>query len=236
MNLLPTDDGVPWPISATRNHLPAPVRRVAELAPSSSTQLIDAKTKRAICLTFDDGPDPVYTNKILDVLADYNVKATFFVVGEAAQQFPSLLERMVNDGHSIGNHTYSHRHPWLISSASAEHEVMQANTIINNITGAVPRWFRPPFGRLRTAMLKQVHAEGMATVLWSRSMIDWGRLGTAAGIARRLSQIEPNDIVLMHDGRPAHNHPEVTYKCLPLFLQSLADKSLAAHSLDEVAG
>lgn len=189
---------------------------------------------RSVCLTFDDGPDPVYTQKILNVLADYDVKATFFVLGEAAEQFPHLLEQMLEAGHVIGNHTYSHRHPWMMTCEQAKYEVTQANTVINDITGIAPRWFRPPFGRLRTAMRRQAHSEQMATVLWSRSIIDWGMLGTKTGISTRLEQIKPGDIVLMHDGKREHNHPEITFQCLPTFLQSLAEKSLVACSLDEV--
>lgn len=191
---------------------------------------------RSVCLTFDDGPDPAYTPKILSVLADYDVKATFFVLGEAAQQFPHLVEQMLKAGHAIGNHTYSHHHPWMMSSSRAKQEVTQANTVIKKITGIVPRWFRPPFGRLRNAMRRQAHAEQMTTVLWNHSVIDWGVLGTKAGIARRLEQIKAGDIVLMHDGKREHNHPEVTVQCLPKFLQSLSENSLIASNLDEVFG
>ena len=67
-----------------------------------------------VCLTFDDGPDPVYTPAILDLLAMHKIRASFFVLGEAAERFPRLVERMLSEGHTVGNHTYSHRHPWMI--------------------------------------------------------------------------------------------------------------------------
>lgn len=211
--------------------LPAPVRTIA--APTKQ-YLAEANVRSPICLTFDDGPDPVYTPKILKVLADYNVKSTFFVVGQAVEQFPHLVEQICGAGHSIGNHTHSHRHPWLMSFESAKQEVIQANFAIKNVLGSSPHWFRPPFGRLRSAMCLQAHAEQMTTVLWSRSMIDWGMFGTKAGISARLDKIMPGDIVLMHDGRPGHNHPDIIYQCLPKFLAGLANKSLVAHALDEV--
>lgn len=216
---------------AINRALPLPVRKMP--APDS-IGLTEIKPAHSICLTFDDGPDPIYTPKILDVLADYQAKATFFVLGKAAEQFPHLVERIVRAGHSIGNHTYSHRHPWMISSEQARQEVIQANRVINTITGITPRWFRPPFGRLRAAMRMQAHTEQMTTVLWSRSIIDWGVFGTNVGITRRLDQIKSGDIVLMHDGRPGHNHPDVTYQCLPGFLRTLAEKNWVARSLDEV--
>ena len=213
--------------------LPPPMRRV--ISPVNP-DLIDTNAGHSICLTFDDGPDPAYTPKILDVLADYDAKATFFVLGEAASRFPHLVEQIVKAGHAIGNHTYSHRHPWLMSTEEAKQEVSQASKVLKNITGSAPRWFRPPFGRLRTAMREQAHAEQMMTVLWNRSIIDWGVFGTKAGISRRLDKIKAGDIVLLHDGRPEHNRPGLTYQCLPQFLRRLADKSLIAHNLDEIFG
>ncbi len=212
------------------NLLLAPLRRL----PAENIGLIAANPTRAICLTFDDGPDPIYTPKILAVLADYKAKATFFVVGEAARQFPQLIELILKAGHAIGNHSHSHQHPWLISAARARYEVMQANRLLQDITGEAPRWFRPPFGRLRTAMQQQAQTEQLTTVLWSRSMMDWGGYGTKAGISRRLAAITAGDIVLLHDGRPDHNCPGMTNQCLPQFLHTLADKSLIARSLDEV--
>jgi peptidoglycan/xylan/chitin deacetylase (PgdA/CDA1 family) len=219
--------------SFSRAPLPSPIRSLPTL---NNIGQSNVHHNRSVCLTFDDGPDPVYTQKILNVLADYDVKATFFVLGEAAEQFPHLLQQMLRAGHAIGNHTYSHRHPWMMSSERAKYEVAQANAVIKDITGIAPRWFRPPFGRLRTAMCRQAHVEQMATVLWSRSIIDWGMPGTKTGISRRLEHIKPGDIVLMHDGRPEHNHPGITVQCLPKFLQSLSEKSLVACSLDEVFG
>jgi len=208
----------------------APLRRL----PGADVAFREPDASRSICLTFDDGPDPMYTPKILALLADYDVKATFFVVGETASQYPKLVEQIHQAGHTIGNHTYSHRHPWFMSARGARQQVTQANRVIYDITGIVPRWFRPPFGRLRTAMRQQAQTEHMTTVLWSRSMLDWGCYGTKAGISSRMNAITAGDIVLLHDGRPNHNCPGMTYQCLPQFLRTMADKSLVARNLDEV--
>jgi peptidoglycan/xylan/chitin deacetylase (PgdA/CDA1 family) len=218
-------------LAPTNLKLPPPIYKVPGLGNVGAF----GDKKNPICLTFDDGPDPAYTQKILDILADYNVKATFFVLGKAAEQFPNLLEQMASAGHSIGNHSYSHDHPWLMTSDRAKHEVAYTTDIIKKITGNAPRWFRPPFGRLRTAMRKQAYSENMATVLWSHSIIDWGLLGTEAGISNRLQHIEPNDIVLMHDGKREHNHPDILVRCLPEFLRSLEGRSLIACNLDGVS-
>lgn len=188
----------------------------------------------SICLTFDDGPDPEFTPEILDLLSNYGVKATFFVLGEAAEQHPHLVKKIMKAGHSIGNHTYTHRHPWVIPVEEVKHEIAYTNSIIKNITGNTPKWFRPPFGRLPGVMNKQVHHQKMTTVLWSHSIIDWGPLGTEAGISRRLAKIKQGDIVLMHDGKREHNHPDVILRCLPGFLRLMQDKGLKAYSLDDI--
>ena len=208
--------------------LPRPICKVSDLGDFNAPD----NSKSPICLTFDDGPEPVYTQKILDILDEYDVKASFFVLGKAAEKFPKLIEQMARAGHTIGNHSYNHHHPWMISSDCARQEVIRTTSIIKSITGNVPRWFRPPFGRLRIAMRKQAHKDTMATVLWSHSIIDWGLLGTEFGISKRLQRIEPNDIVLMHDGKREQNHPDIIIQCLPGFLRSLKDSHLMPYSLD----
>ena len=187
-----------------------------------------------VCLTFDDGPDPDYTPKILDILAEHNVHANFFVLGSAAKQYPQLIKRMIDEGHVVGNHTYSHFHPWTISSRRARVEVTRTSQVIRRIVGESPRWFRPPHGRLRKAMLDQVHNENMHTVLWNHSIIDWGPLGTEQGIAQRLHDIKFGDIVLMHDGAREHNHPELLIKQLPTFVKNLNTRGIRTVTLDQV--
>lgn len=227
----------PVGFSNSRISLPAPLYRLAPtdfIEPAGMIDPVSTPSTRSICLTFDDGPDAVYTPKILAVLADYDVKATFFVLGEAASQLPHLVEQITKAGHALGNHTFSHRHPWLMSAARARQEVIQTNKTIKDIVGVTPRWFRPPFGRLRPAMRMQAQMAQMTTVLWSRSVMDWGVFGTKTDVSRRLQHITPGDIVLLHDGRPRHNCPDITYQCLPQFLRTLSDKSLLAQSLDDV--
>lgn len=216
---------MPW--SFNRFSLPKPIYSLDQL------MKINESDSNTICLTFDDGPDPMYTPRILALLKDHGVKATFFVMGEAVEQYPHLFEQILKDGHAIGNHTYSHRHPWMVSSQQAKEEVTRTTEVIKNLSGIKLRWFRPPFGRLRKAMRQQVQSEKMSTVLWNHSIIDWGFLGTHAGISQRLDQIKTGDIVLMHDGKREHNHPEIMLECLPDFLRSLNERELITASLDE---
>jgi peptidoglycan/xylan/chitin deacetylase (PgdA/CDA1 family) len=185
-----------------------------------------------VYLTFDDGPDPNWTPRILDVLAAAQLRATFFVVGTQARRAPELLRRAVAEGHELGNHTLSHRHPWYVSAAVACQEVRDGANAIADIAGVAPHWFRPPHGRLRRCMQEEVERIGERTVLWTRSAIDWGYLGRAHRIARRLDRVAAADIVLMHDGARTSNRPDQLLPVLPGFLAGLATKGLRVGSLE----
>jgi peptidoglycan/xylan/chitin deacetylase (PgdA/CDA1 family) len=183
-------------------------------------------TPARVYLTFDDGPDPEWTPRILDLLARAGAKATFFLVGEAAARQPALARRLLAEGHEVGNHSFSHRHPWTLPERAARREVSEGAEAIADVVGRAPRFFRPPHGRLRRCMIEEARARGEALVLWSRSAVDWGPWARAAGIARRLTGVAAGDIVLMHDGRSRWNRPWETAAALPGFLQRLRARGL----------
>lgn len=181
----------------------------------------------SVYLSFDDGPDVEWTPRILDALAAANVRATFFVVGQWARASAALVRRAAAEGHEIGNHSWSHRHPWMMSRSMARSEVRNGAAAIADITGRAPNVFRPPHGRVRRCMLEEAVASNQTTVLWSVSAIDWGPLGRADEIAERLACVESGDIVLMHDGRNRHNKPDELIAALPSFLAQLKARRLA---------
>lgn len=187
---------------------------------------------RRVCLTFDDGPDPRHTPRILDILAGHRCRASFFVLGEAARAWPRLVERIVAEGHTLGSHSFSHRRARFMTRARIHYEVDLGRRILEDITGRSPRWFRPPYGQLDPRMLDEVARLGMETVLWARSAIDWGPLASRAGVARRLGRTAAGDIVLLHDARRRYNRPDVTAAVLPGVLGSLADRDIAPVGLD----
>lgn len=199
--------------------------------PTSRAPIIRGHGDGAVHLTFDDGPDPEWTVRVLDVLAGAQAHATFFVVGRAARAAPELVRRVAAEGHDVGNHSYSHRHPWTIREARARDEVRDGAAAIADALGRAPRWFRPPHGRMRRCMLDEAERSGQRTVLWSLSAIDWGPLGHAAGIAARVRGVGPGDIVLMHDGRNRRNRPDELLQVLPRLLAELNQRRLSATSL-----
>lgn len=177
------------------------------------------RSEPVIYLTFDDGPDPRYTPRVMDVLAAAGIGATFFVLGEHCTRHPQLIAELRDAGHQIGTHAYSHRHPWSLGGAAARAEVRRGFEAVGTACGYAPRVFRPPFGRARPAMTRAARELGLTTVMWSRSAVDWGLWGTSSGIARRLAACRPGDIVLLHDAARTKNRPEATLEALPGFVE-----------------
>jgi peptidoglycan-N-acetylglucosamine deacetylase len=175
-----------------------------------------------VTLTFDDGPDPMWTPRCLQVLAEANARATFFMIGTQARRHPELVRAIARAGHVIGNHTFTHAHPWRISAKRAQAEVREGAAAIADIAGIAPTVFRPPHGARRRSMLQEARAQGETVVMWDLSAIDWGWLGTAARIERRLNRAQEGDIILMHDGANKHNRPDQLLQVLPAVLKRLA--------------
>jgi peptidoglycan-N-acetylglucosamine deacetylase len=185
----------------------------------------------SVYLTFDDGPDPEWTPRVLDVLDQAHVSATFFAIGEQAQRAPELMRRIHSAGHAIGNHTFSHRHPWFMSTRTARSQVRDGAKALSDVIGDAPRYYRPPHGRYRHCMSDEARRCGEQVVLWDISAVDWGPLGAASNIEKRLDAVKGRNIVLMHDGRNQHNRPDQLLQILPKFLHRLNARGLRAELL-----
>lgn len=194
-------------------------------------RLVDAR----VFLTFDDGPSAEWTPQVLDVLLVHNARATFFVVGCRALKHAALLRRIAAAGHEIGNHTFSHRHPWSLSGIAARREVRAGSQAVSDVIGRQPKWFRPPHGRLRRCMAEEAAGIDQTTALWSISAIDWGWLATTDGISRRLDRVGVGDIVLMHDAVGKRNRPDKLLAVLPKFLSTLSRRELRSVTLSQDA-
>ncbi len=155
---------------------------------------------RLLAITFDDGPDPRWTPQVLDVLARHQVRATFFLIGERAQAYPRIAERITRAGHAVGNHTMHHPHPFATLPPSRVHqEIQQGQDAIAQATGAAPRLFRAPAGNWSTNILRQVEDAGLRAVDWSVDPKDW-RSPPPSRIVRALLRSRGGDVMLCHDG------------------------------------
>ena len=192
--------------------------------------------KREIALTFDDGPTPGVTEAILDTLKAHQVYATFFVIGENARKHPAILRRIYNEGHLIANHSWDHpHHGWLGFFGYWQAQLGRTDEAIEQIIGQRPAIFRPPVGIKNCFTLAAARRLGHTTVTWSIRARD-GVATDATEILRRLSHLQPGDIVLMHDGIRVgfKRDPQATIEALPKLLASLDRRGLKAVRLDQL--
>ncbi|WNF38921.1 polysaccharide deacetylase family protein [Bacillaceae bacterium IKA-2] len=158
-------------------------------------------TEKKIALTFDDGPDPRFSETVLDLLKEYNVPATFFVMGSRAVAYPEIIERVIAEGHVIGNHTYFH--PNLVKEgdlATLEREVTRTENILNEIIGYRTKLFRAPYGFLYNELVEKLRDMDYSVVVWSIDSLDWQEDPPEVIADNVLNNIHPGAIVLMHDG------------------------------------
>lgn len=155
--------------------------------------------EKLIALTFDDGPHPHNTDAVLGVLAKYEVKATFFMIGKNVAAYPEVARRVAEAGHEIGSHTYHHPHLSRIDEATLREELDACAEVLASVTGAAPTLFRPPEGARTAAHTACIRDAGYRQILWSVDTNDWR--GNAAGCIARavLSSPRAGDIILMHD-------------------------------------
>ena len=179
-------------------------------------------TSKAVFLTFDDGPNAETTPRILDILAQFNAQASFFVRGDALSAAPGLLLQLHRLVHTIGNHSFSHVRLWRKKRTEIIREVEETSRMIEQILGSPPRFFRPPYGKLRPGMTKLIANLGLQTVLWSVDSQDYVTTKTTQEVVRNvLRKVKPGAIILFHDAGP---QTEKTIGALPIILKNLSDR------------
>jgi peptidoglycan/xylan/chitin deacetylase (PgdA/CDA1 family) len=153
-----------------------------------------------IAITFDDGPHPQNTPRLLDILAARNVKATFYVIGRSVDLHPGILRRTVAEGHEIGNHSHTHRLLSKLGESELRQEMQRCQDAVGRAAGVRMRTMRPPYGGLLQSQRELVHREfGYPTILWSVDPLDWKRPGPSVVTSRILSGTTAGGIVLAHD-------------------------------------
>ena len=171
--------------------------------------------RREIALTIDDGPHPVYTPKLLQILKQSGVHATFFVVGEQAERYPDLIRAEVAGGHAVGNHTYDHVSLIKIPPEYVATEIQACGDVLTRITGQTPHLFRPPGGEYNQGVAETIEALGYKMILYSDDPGDYAQPGTGLIETRTLDTISNGGIILLHDGS------QQTLDILPKIIQRL---------------
>jgi peptidoglycan-N-acetylglucosamine deacetylase len=219
---------------------------------------------RQLAITFDDGPNPAITPQILDLLARYNVKSTFFVVGKFARECSALVKEIAARGHILGNHTDSHPNLFFCGPEETHQELLRCTDAIQHASWSAPVWFRPPFGFRSPWLSEIVHRQGMRTVMWTLLPGDWRakpldwlnarlqpiadhatRKGTASAVPKsseKTAVLTPEgaggDILCLHDGnfRQQNADRTRTLAALEYWLPRWRDLGLEFVTMNETFG
>lgn len=155
---------------------------------------------KQLALTYDDGPNDPHTLKLLEVLAQHNVRATFFLIGRYVRERPDLVREIARAGHAIGNHTFTHPLLTLKSESEIRQQISDCRSAIHDAIGDHSNLFRPPFGGRRPAVLRIVRELELEPVMWSVTGYDWDAPPAAQIEAKVAGQIRGGDVILLHDG------------------------------------
>ncbi|WP_158220098.1 polysaccharide deacetylase family protein [Tissierella sp. P1] len=187
----------------------------------------------SIFLTFDDGPDPRYTLRILKILERYEIKATFFVVANKAKKHPDIINKMIEDGHGLGLHSYSHRSFWLSLFWKTKRDFEKSMEIFNDLNYSL-EYFRPPWGTFNLFTSYFSRKNKLETILWSLNAQDWSKKTTVEHITNKIvDNTKSGDIIVLHDSNGAENAPENTIKALEIIIPKLIEKGFKFKTIDE---
>lgn len=186
-------------------------------------------THKVVALTFDDGPSYKTTPEILDILKEKKVRATFFVVGENAEQLSSILAQEVKDGHEIGIHTYDHKSLPKLSKDKIKEEIEKSEKAIAAVV-TQPTLFRPPGGAYNKTVLKVARDMGYIVILWSVDPHDWRRPPVEKIVDEVVNNVKPGSIILLHDLK----YPSPTSKAIGIIIDRLKEQGYELVTVSEL--
>ncbi|ARN78275.1 polysaccharide deacetylase family protein [Nonlabens spongiae] len=177
-----------------------------------------SRARKEIYLTFDDGPTPIVTDKVLEILRDYGVKATFFCIGDCVKRHPDIYQRLLDQGHRVGNHTFNHLNAWKTSWQEYLDNTGQAAQLISS------NLFRPPYGKITSSVVKKLKSKGYKVVMWDVLSGDFDTSRSASSCLENLKKNTRNgSIVVFHDSEKAQ---ERLLEILPEYLEFLKIKEI----------
>lgn len=214
------------------NRIPEP-QDLVELFPSVVVRQW-APARQSVALTFDDGPDDVYTPKILDILARYGARATFFLIGSSVERYPAVVKRIVAEGHAVGNHTYFHSNlsrmaPWQVLL-----DLEKAENAFLRVAGRRSALVRPPYGALDPLAVEAVGQKGYRVVLWTVDSLDWRGLAGEAVVKNVLPKLKSGMIVLQHSAGGPDEDLSGTLEALPVIVETLKSQGYRFLTAPEV--
>lgn len=187
-----------------------------------------------VALTFDDGPDPVYTPQVLDVLKKYNVKATFFLVGQRVEKNPAVVKRIYEEGHTIASHSWEHNNLNTLTKNELEKDMSDTDNSIRKIINKRPELMRPPYGAANSSTLEQLNNMGYKVIHWSIDSLDWKAKSKEEVLARTLPDIHEGAILLFHSAGGKGQSLMPTINALPTIIETLQDKGIEMVTVDDL--
>jgi peptidoglycan/xylan/chitin deacetylase (PgdA/CDA1 family) len=195
------------------------------------TRLPDRPGAKVVALTFDDGPDPEITPRVLDILDAHGARATFFCIGREVDRYPRLARSIVDRGHQVENHSYRHSHRFgFLGPTHLRREIDRAQQAIESATGRRPGLFRAPAGVRNPFVQPALDRLGLRLVSWTRRGFDTVSRRTDRVLSRLVTGLGPGDILLLHDGAPVGGRRDgaVALEALPMLLEALAAHGLSS--------
>lgn len=193
---------------------------------------------KGICLTFDDGPDEVITPQILDLLKEYETKATFFLVGGNVDKHPQLARQIIEMGHEIGEHGYRHINPWISGPLKSSLEVIKAKRVMDQLCSPEgPILYRPPYGKLNLVLLLYLWWARRRMVFWNVDPRDYQQQSGQEVSQFVIDRLASGSVILLHDGRAGDGSKgSVTVTALRLILEEIKRRKLALSTVGELLG
>lgn len=220
-----------WLEAAARilDRIAGPLRRLLGAAHAPPKVYRGTGLRPLVALTFDDGPVPVYTPLLLNTLENLGVRATFFLIGFRAEQYPYWVRAIAEAGHEVGNHGYTHADLTALPRDTVRQELVRTNRALHRTAGSPPRYFRPPGGRVNSTVIREAARAGLVTVLWSIAPGDHASPGPQV-VAGRLRAVRAGDVVLLHQGI------QDTLRVLPQVVLAWRARGLEPAPVGEVLG
>ncbi|WP_244297344.1 polysaccharide deacetylase family protein [Brevibacillus antibioticus] len=189
---------------------------------------------KEIALTFDDGPDQLWTPRVLDIFAHYQVKATFFCVGQMVKYNPKILERIVKEGHVVGNHSWDHPDFTKIPLLAVHEQVERTSDQIEKVVGVRPRMVRPPYGAVNEEVIQLFAASDYEMILWDIDSWDWKGLTGPQVASNILGHVTPGAVVLQHSAGGTKDTLKGSVDALPYVIEVLREQKYTFSTVSDM--
>jgi len=198
--------------------------------------LLEGPPRREVAITFDDGPDDIWTPQVLDALSRTHTRATFFCVGQRVRKYPSVFRRMIREGHVVGNHSWDHANLSKIPLHAVRQQIISTEDEMFRLAGVRPAMLRPPYGAMNDTVIQEAIRLHYKIVMWNVDSLDWEQLTARQITSNILSHVRPGAIILLHSAGGVGQSLKGTVDALPVVIGSLHRLGYTIKTADELLG